>query len=616
MNCATGGGMTERESIEQPQQHPEGNKVADGKQMLCFLLLAEFLIREQVRTNGTKGAALPEIPTLWEWRAALDSALTLTLGQMKKWRGNIVKQPAADRKRLRQRVDREAAAAKAEHRRIERQLDEIAEALPDEHGSRLTALYQNVVRHQGQQFATIPGSELGTPNWEAASSLTLVSSEKFALQIGEAFERGRFQPAPQTPFPTANIYTRDDRDPEDFAREVLMYAELVSNQRPNAEPTPAEQKKLRELAERLGDPRSAEGPRTAQLLGAILATWLRSRRDDNSVVVTIYQLAEMLRYSQHKSGGYRSRDLDEIRECWATLSMTRLSSPDGRRQGPLLVANEYGNAAASAENGDVIVTENGESLVAEQDELLTPTDLLKKTATARWTHLRVTPHEVFILLARAKSPLLMGRSDDLNRLHPVNERADLLLGKRLEAEFRVNWHRGRGLLTRTVEQLLDGAGLPTSPPRIATLRRLEAALTKLEEQHGTLREWRDIDGRFTEALESIGTQDALGYSYRMTDTRWRSALESRIELEAGEAYAAHYRNFGLTHQGKQTATLAADLQQYLAATGRSQAVVAEELGVSRQHLNGVLNGKRASPALEAKITAMLQQASTLPLPLE
>jgi predicted XRE-type DNA-binding protein len=606
MNCATGGGMTDRESIEQPQQHPEGNKVADGKQMLCFLLLAEFLIREQVRTNTTKGAALPEIPTLWEWRAALDSALTLTLGQMKKWRGNIVKQPAADRKRLRQRVDREANAAKAEHRRIQRQLDEIAEALPDEHGNRLTALYQNVVRHQRQQFATIPGSELGTPNWEAASSLTLASSEKFALQIGEAFERGRFQPVPQTPFPTAVIYTRDDRDPEDFAREVLMYAELVSNQRPNAEPTPAEQKKLRELAERLGDPRSAEGPRTAQLLGAILATWLRSRRDDNSVVVTIYQLAEMLRYSQHKSGGYRSRDLDEIRECWATLSMTRLSSQDGRRQGPLLAANEYGTDLKGLEASSAV----------DPQETITLAEAIKQTATARWTHLRVTPHEVFILLARAKSPLLMGRSDDLNRLHPVNERADLLLGKRLEVHFRFNWHRGRGLLTRTVEQLLDGAGLPTSPPRIATLRRLEAALTKLEEQHGTLREWRDMDGRFTEALESIGTQDALGYSYRMTDTRWRSALESRIELEAGEAYAAHYRNFGLAHQGKQTATLAADLQQYLAATGRSQAVVAEELGVSRQHLNGVLNGKRASPALEAKITAMLQQASTLPLPLE
>ena len=595
--------MTDRESIEHPQQHPEGNKVADGKQMLCFLLLAEFLIREKLRTNG---AALSEIPTLQDWRATLDSALTLTLGQMKKWRGNIVKQPAADRKRLRQRVDREAAAAKAEHRRIERQLDEIAEALPDEHGRRLAALYQNVVRHQGQQFATIPGSEIGTPNWEAASSLTLASSEKFALQIGEAFERGRFQPVPQTPFPTANIYTRDDRDPEDFAREVLMYAELVSNQRPNAEPTPAEQKKLRELAERLGDPRSAEGPRTAQLLGAILATWLRSRRDDNSVVVTIYQLAEMLRYSQHKSGGYRSRDLDEIRECWATLSMTRLTSQDGSRQGPLMAANEYGTDLKGLEASSEV----------GQQETITLAEAIKQTATARWTRLRVTPHTVFIRLARAKSPLLMGRSDDLNRLHPVNERADLLLGKRLEVEFRVNWHRGRGLLTRTVGQLLDGAGLPTFPPRIATLRRLEAALNKLEEQHATLREWRDMDGRFTEALESIGTQDALGYSYRMTDKRWLSALESRIELEAGEAYAAHYRNFGLAHQGKQTATLAADLQQYLAATGRSQAVVAEELGVSRQHLNGVLNGKRASPTLEAKITAMLQQASTLPLPLE
>ena len=60
-----------------------------------------------------------------------------------------------------------------------------------------------------------------------------------------------------------------------------------------------------------------------------------------------------------------------------------------------------------------------------------------------------------------------------------------------------------------------------------------------------------------------------------------------------------------------------ELQQYLATSGRSQAVVAEELGVSRQYLSTVLSGKRPmSPAMEKRISDLLQRASTLPLPLE
>jgi len=596
MNCATAAEMTRSKTTPDFSRGFEMQLPAKGKEVLCGIVTGQLQILVSMRQHSGES----EVPNLSDWRAALNSAYIHTKGLLDAWRVKSAQTPPADHKRLNAEIAKETRAAAAEYQRIGRQLDEIAAASSDEQGKRLEALHRNVVQHQRQQMGKVRATVIGTPNWEAASSLTLAPSEKLALQMGEAYERGRFQPVPRSPFPTATIKGRDD--PEDFARDVLMYAELVANQRPNAEPSEAEQRQLREIAERLGDPRSAAGPRTAQLLTAILATWLRSRRDDNSVTVTVYQLAEMLRYEQHKSGGYRARDLDEIREYWATISMTRLSSPDGRRQGPLMAVNEYGSDELGKEPH-------------QGQELLTPADLIKMTASARWTHLRVTPHEAFIRLAGSK--MVMGRDDELNRLHPVNERADLLLGKRLEVDFRVNWNRGRGRLIRRVEELLDAAGLPTDKPRIATLRRLETALGKLEESHGTLREWRDLDGRFSEMLETVGVADTLGYSQRMTEARWRSALESRIELEAGAAYANHYRNFGLTDQKTKGGTLAGELQQYLATSGRSQAVVAEELGVSRQYLSTVLSGKRPiSPAMEKRISDLLQRASTLPLPLE
>lgn len=595
MNCATAAEMT-NEGVERPTVHPEAFNLKGGDAVFSFFFSwGVFNAAENRKAKGQQ-----PVPTLGEWQAVVEVALMETMNKLKGYRQNLTSRPKPERKSLKGRIERKANEARAEARKMRDLLNGIGTKPQAEIDRHLEAMFENVVKHQGRQIGVVPGRAIGIPNWEAASSLTLASSEKLALQMGEAYERGRFQPVPRSPFPTATITARDD--PEDFARDVLMYAELVANQRPNAEPSEAEQRQLQEIAERLGDPRSAAGPRTAQLLTAILATWLRSRRADNSVTVTVYQLAEMLRYEPHKSGGYRARDLDEIREYWATISMTRLSSPDGRRQGPLMAVNEYGSDELGKEPH-------------QGQELLTPADLIKQTASARWTHLRVTPHEAFIRLAGSK--MVMGRDDDLNRLHPVNERADLLLGKRLEVDFRVNWNRGRGRLIRRVEELLDAAGLPTDKPRIATLRRLETALGKLEESHGTLREWRDLDGRFSEILETVGVADTLGYSQRMTEARWRSALESRIELEAGAAYANHYRNFGLTDQKAKGGTLAGELQQYLATSGRSQAVVAEELGVSRQYLSTVLSGKRPmSPAMEKRISDLLQRASTLPLPLE
>lgn len=536
---------------------------AKGKELLCAVLVGMLGLTEKKRALEIS-----------DWRHALKSTHTSVLDLLSKINGK-----------------KEHESANAERDRIAQLLDSIAACSPKEQATRLDALRHNVVKHQGKQLATLPASSVGTPNWEASSKLSLSSSERLALQMGDAYERGGFETR-GTPYPTAYITSRDD--PDDYVRKVLVYAELVANQRPNAEPTPSEQEYQRAIAVRLGNPRSAAGPRTAQLLLAILALWLRARRDDNSVTVTINQLAEMMRYAQHK-GSYRKRDLEEIRECWATISITRLSSSDGSSQGPILALNEY--ITDELEHDDILA-----------QELLTAADRIKNSASARWTSLRVTPHPGFIRIAGGKRALLMGRDDDLNKLHPVNERADLLLGKRLEVDFRRSWNHGRGRVVRSVRVLLEGADLQTEKPRMSTLRRLESALEKLEAA-GTIREWRDLDGRFGEALDSAGTGDR-----RLTESRWRSALESRIELEAGAAYAEHYRNFALKSPNE--SGLIEEIQNHLRATGRSQAMLAEVLGISRQYLSSILSGKRRVPtALEQRINELLKRESTLQLPL-
>lgn len=579
--------------------HPEGHRVDDGRQILSMLFMAGMSdLGERRKTAGQS-----EIPEdIATWRRILASAKSAAIEKLKGLRTAIASQPKDQRKKLKQRVEREFNLVEAEAARIESALGEIADAAAVEIPTRLKNLY-SVVQHQRGLLGAVPGRDIGTANWREASELSTHTSEKVALELSSAIERGRFSTPPRGLFPAAEISSRPEDDPEKFASAVLMFAELVHNQRPGAIPTEEEQRQLNEIAKRLGDPRSADGPRTAQLLGAILAAWLSSRRTDNSVSVTIDQLAERLRYEKHQSGGYRTRDLDEIRNYWITLTTVRLSSADGRRQGPLFAVNDYGSTVEDDEHAQ---------------ELLTPDDLIRRSASARWTHLRVTPHESFVRLASSHSPMLMGRDENLNRLHPVNERHDLLLGRWLEEQFRLNWKQGRGLLTRRVDTLLAGADLPTDKPRIATLRRLVAALNKLEEEHGTLREWRDIDGRLDEILGTVGEENDLGYSPRMTPSRWRSALESKIELEAGVAYVKHQQAFASPKRrgSIEGQSWVSDLQQHLAQTGRSQAVVAEELGVTRSTLSRILSGKtRLSPAVAERIEAMLRRASTLELPL-
>lgn len=574
--------------------HPRANHYSDGQTLLATMVFSAV------------GEHYPRDPsafhTIEPWRSLLNFALKTVLDNLKEDRRKIPTMPAQDRKRLKQRVEQVQNQANAEYRKINRTLDDIENGPAEDIPKKLDNLYQNAAKQTREFLGKVPGSELGTPNYQAATQeLTLAASEKTVLALGDALGRGKFKRESGEMFPNAPV--DGPGFGKDFHGSARVVAQLVHNHAVNAEPNRSDQQRLDAFAAALADTRKAAGPRGQQVLEAILGYWIKSPREDDSVMFSIDQLAESLRYSRH-GGRFLTADLDEVRKVVEiVLTVSLIAIDDNRRvQGAALVLNYIGYSdVLAAEDGDTLVTEDGQNIQLE-------TGAEARQKRNRWTHLRVTPHEL-IRHSLKQRQQFMGRDEDINKFHPVNERADLLLGKYLEAHFRLNWAKNVGLINRSVRELLRGAGLSTDTPRIATLKRLKDALDKLEE-HGTLAEYEDKDRRFEEALE-------LPENKRMTDSLWRSALDSRIELEPGKKYVQHYQNFRLPQQPGGTPSVVLELKEYQQRTGRSLRVIAEELGTTASTVSRYLSGKSKPTAkLAERIEALVQNEIAPQLPLE
>ena len=574
--------------------HPRANHYNDGQTLLATMFFAAV------------GEHYPRDPssfhTVEPWRSLLNFALKTLMDNLKEDRRKIPTMPAQERKRLKQRVEQAQNQINAEYRKINRTLDDIENGAAEDIPQKLDNLYQNAAQPTRDFLGKVPGSELGTPNYQAATQkLTLVASEKTVLALGDALGRGKFKRESSEMFPSTIV--DGPGFGKDFHGSVRVVAQLVHNHAVNAEPNRSDQQRLDAFAAALADTRKAAGPRGQQVLEAILGYWRNSRREDDSVMFSVDQLAESLRYTRH-GGRFLTADLDEVRKVVEiVMTVSLIAMDDNRRvQGAALVLNYSGYSdVLAAEDGDALVTEDGENIQLE-------TSVEAKQKRNRWTHMRVTPHAL-IRSAIVHRQQFMGRDEDINKFHPVNERADLLLGKYLEVNFRLNWAKSVGLITRSVRELLGGAGLPTDTPRIATLKRLKDALDKLEE-HGTLAEYEDKDRRFEEALE-------LPENKRMTDSLWRSALDSRIELEPGQKYVQHYQNFRLPQQPGGTPSVVLELKEYQQRTGRSLRVIAEELGTTASTLSRYLSGKSKPTAkLAERIEALIQNEIAPQLPLE
>jgi hypothetical protein len=474
---------------------------------------------------------------------------------------------------------------------MESQLKRIGAQRPDVQRTQLAALYQNFVVPHSQLMLNrdVPRSAIVSPDWNAVTGkLQLTSSEQTVTNLDTAFSHGRFAVTPESDYPMANISGRMGNT------DVIAHAELKSDL-----DTPEARKIMAELAERLRDPRLGLGPRVQQTIQALMSFWITRRNADGNVVVDIAQLAAALGYVRGEHG-YSSETYQNIREYVSAASRTNLramfpESPMRPRIEERAFSFTYFDTADGATND---------------------------RPSKGWLALGFRPGSYLAGATERVGALLKGYDRDLNRLHPVKERGELLLGKYLENQWRFNWNKTPGQVRRTMRELLtNGMGLSEETvmrPAMKTLTMLSDALDRLEEM-GTVKYW-EADDRWQSVTDYLEPQGVRRSDRRMNPRLWQSALDACIDIEAGKQYHAHYINHGLTYQG--TAKVAAPdsallaLKDYMARTDRSQAMIAKDLGVSKSLLSQLLSRDRTiTPAVAEKIDRLVNQGTTLPLPL-
>ena len=274
----------------------------------------------------------------------------------------------------------------------------------------------------------------------------------------------------------------------------------------------------------------------------------------------------MLGYERKDSGTHQKRVLDTIRECILTLERTRLTFAAPRPT----VRKKIVQSSEPA----ITVTYHAEDLPP------------RGRVEHYWKAISVTLNS-FIEITSDRGFIKGSDFKKLNKLDSVHQRAELLLGKYLEHEWRVNWNKTPGTVTRKIATLLDdGLGLDVDiyyieRPR-KVIEKLETALERLQDL-GTIK-YFEYEPAYTDLLSK----------QRITQAVLLKLLDIRVHIEAGNQYKAHYKNFALTYEGaKPLPEIAAELKEYLNGSNTSQAVAAQDLGISKATINHYLSGKRA-----------------------
>lgn len=556
--------------------HPDTYKVPNGRQAFY----------QCIASSAAKWAADGKtLDTTADWQALANVALNSLKGTHREGRLKIVAEveDKAVRKALREELEQWTTQMKAGHDELARKLRSIAKSPESQQRASLGRL-REWAEQNAENWGEVGGDKLGPPDWElitmeeGARELMLASSEQTVLRLGEAYERGRFTVPPHGTFPMADISGGIG------ANDFSVHAELGNLQ--NEILTADQQHILRELADDLADVRKALGPRAQQVMEALMALWVSRRNENGEVVVRLAQLAEILGFEKRANGSYSASDYKTIREAIETLERTRINARPNQQ-------------------------DKKRPQMSYQEPAFT---IGRTTEGSEWVNITFRPNVFFARAATRKGALLMGVNTEVNRLHPVNERPELLLGKYLDRHFRMNWNNEPGLVRRRARELISaGMGVDAEAPATATLTKLINSLEKLQ-GIGQVLEWE---------METPGIDEALDYTSqpgrRMKRLLWENAMETMIRIEASKDHREHYRNFGLLskQEGRRPLTeTAAELSAYLRSTGRSQSVVAQELQISTSQMSRYLTGKSTMPAkVQERVQKLLQRESTLQLPL-
>jgi hypothetical protein len=558
-------------------RHPETLQFADGKAAViqAFAIRMGYIIGERGVT------AAHDIET---WRGALALETSKVSEAMKTARRTA---KASTSKAARQKgkalLDRRRMEAEAGLRDIGRQLDAIGRLPEPEQRQHLDAMLRNFVLPRVHAHGEVPGTALAAPDWSAATGqLRKASSEPSALKLGEALERGRFETSVIAALPMADVSGRLGNHP------VTAHAEITPNAADAAQGDGAAV--VAAIAGRLADPKTGHGIRVAQAYEALMGLWLERRNADGGATVTLNELARRMGFAWDAERGLDAGASSTVREAVGVLQRLTLRAFNL----PAL----KGNALPSK------LEEQAFTLA-----LIGPDDGSQERLTTTWTALRFHPNSYLRAATTQPGAFLMGVDPKLNRLHPQRERAEVLLGRWLERQWRQNMNREHCSVNRRIELVLtDGMGLlpeEARRPRAETLDRMTTVLDKLEEL-STLAHWSG-DAAFHEVMAEIDAIRAAGRY--VTKPIWHRLLETSLTLEAGDGYRQHYAAHGLTYKGGAVDPLAQRFREFLQRTGRPQATVARELGISASTLSRWLAGSTKNITATARDRAETMLAS-------
>lgn len=432
-------------------------------------------------------------------------------------------------------------------------LDQIADGTLANQKESLKTFWSHYVKHQGRLYGEVPAKLLGQMDLSKLKNLALTPSEQPIRKLEDALQRGKFTSNDISDYPIANISGSVGGEFIQVAAEII--------------PIDDEDREIAlDIAAKLNSPLSNLGPKSQQAFAAILHIWLnRSKKEgDKKVTIHINELAEIMGFKRQDIGSYQQNALDTIRECIFALGRTQLTfaAPMPTVRGKMVQSNQPAlNVEYYAQGVDIPPGGRVEQY---------------------WKAIRVSLNS-FIQITADKG-FIKGSDFKLNRLDSIRERAELYLGKYLENEWRVNWDKTPGIIRRRIYTLLkDGLGINVDNkidrPR-KVIEKLDNALEKLQELK-TIK-------YFEYSPEYIDLLD----NQRITPSILNKLLDVTVHIESGKKYQKHYSNHGLTHKGaKQLTDTITELKSYLSASNLSQAVVAEDLDISRKTLSSYLSGR-------------------------
>ena len=493
----------------------------------------------------------------------------------------------ADKKKWRAELDRTRNHQQIIRKNLTATLADIAKLSESEQKAKLRALHQNFAQHNLEIMGEAPLSAIMIPDFKAATGeLHTTSSEQTVLKLETAIERGTFKSSTHNENPTHDISGLMG------GTKIRALAELTPDE--NMRESGAGVAVMRKLAERLADPKLGFGINVQRALQALTHFYITRRQNDNSVNVTINELADFLGFQRGANGHHRSDAYTTVRE--AVLPLESLS------------VQAFDLPSLKGFDLQTKISERAFSLTFYATD-----DGSGDRPAKRWNTLSFRPNKYYTAALMNPGSLLMGTDKKLNRLHPVNQRAEALLSKYLERQWRINLKNDHGSLNYKVKTLLtDGVGLPDNieeKPSAETWHKLIDVLDTLTD-NGTIKHWEG-DERWQEIRDML---EKDGGRKRMSKNLWRSLLEARVSIEAAGQYLRHYKNHGLTYQGASADPLVGELRQYIERSGRIHARVAEDLLISKGMLSQILTStKKISPAIRERIELLLIRDSTLPL---